>query len=93
MAQAEASYRRDIVRMLESILFELTNKTTTVTYAKRHDVPGDSNLFCGAARFGTTPQMFTLNAATNAFVRGASKVQWSGAGHEDAGAETLVDLR
>jgi hypothetical protein len=93
VARAEDSYRREIVRMLEQILFKLTSKTTTVIYAKRYDIQGGKSLFCGAARFGSTPQMFTLDTETSAFTRGASKAQWSGAGCEGAGYETLIDLR
>ena len=93
VTRAEASYRREIVTMLEQILFKLTSKTTTVIYAKRYDIEGGKSLFCGAARFGSTPQMFTLSTKTSELVRGASKTQWSGAGCDSAGFETLTDLR
>lgn len=93
VTRAEASYRREVVTMLEQILFKLTSKTTTVIYAKRYDIDGGKSLFCGAAKFGSTPQMFTLSTKTSELVRGASKAQWGGAGCDGTGFETLIDLR
>lgn len=92
-AEADQDMRAGMVHIIEGFLFNVTQKTTTVVYAKQLQFNEDQLLICGAAMFGSKPQAFILNTSTNVFIREPKRAQWVSEGCDGAGFKTLIDLR
>jgi hypothetical protein len=91
--RAREDYRRGMVRVYESALFKLTQKTSTVIYAKEYSLEDGKVRVCGEALFGAVRQTFVINTSSGVLARAASKAQLHMEGCDAEGAETLIDLR
>lgn len=91
--RARDNLRREMVRVLESGLFSVTQKTTSITFAKRYALDGGGSLYCGEAFFGSSRRTFIIDPSTGVVTQAPSPAQWRAIGCDAAGAETFVDLR
>ncbi len=86
-------YRRQNVSLVEDALFEKTQKTTRVIYARRIQLGEYAYLFCGEALFGSQRQTFTLNSQTEETRVGAKPAALTHMGCYRPGGLVLIDLR
>lgn len=93
VTQALQQYRRQMVGMLEEMMFQQTGKTTSIVYARQFRIDERNRLYCGEALFGSARQPFLLNTKTGEFVRAPTRAVQADRGcYQDDGA-TLIDLR
>lgn len=90
--RAQENYRRGVTQMVEQLLFSATQKTSKVIFLRNYR-QGEKKLFCGEALFGSARQSFVIDMTSGGFMRAPTKAQWNGVGCEEAGYETLIDLR
>lgn len=85
--------RRQIVGMLEEMMFQQTGKTTSIIYARQFRIDDANRLYCGEALFGSTRQAFVLNSKTGEFLRAPTKAIQAEKGCFEENWFALIDLR